>query len=212
MSEEIDPLSFQKKLEKAKTLDLSDAPVAEFKKGDDWIEPQRDVKIIELEKVKKRFKVQGYDLPEPEKPKKNAEKNALKRADRTGDYKRNRNNYRVMCPTCKGTGKCKVCGGRKRVKLFFKCKKCMGTGICTDCDRELKVKCPQCGNMISEYSDTCRKCGIQFQCPVCYSAIPAMATRCQSCGTEFNCKSCGKPYPRAYSWKCQHCKHWNEKL
>ncbi|MGA1822554.1 MAG: hypothetical protein ACMUIG_08500, partial [Thermoplasmatota archaeon] len=68
MTEEIDPLNFQKKLEKAKTLDLSDVPIAEFDHGDKWIEPRSDAEIIDLDKVEKRFKVQGYDLPEPEKP------------------------------------------------------------------------------------------------------------------------------------------------
>jgi hypothetical protein len=212
VSEEEDPFEFRRELEKAKTLDFSEVETIHRDDRTDSIEPSENAELIDLEKVKKTYKVQGYDLPEPKKPKPGIEKESLKKDDRTIDYKRNREGYRVMCPTCKGSKKCNNCGGRGRIKLIFKCKECLGTGICPDCDRDIKIKCPQCGKMVSEYSDTCYNCGLLFHCPKCYSSLPAMATRCMICKTEFECHKCGKPYPRAYSWRCPHCDNWNKKL
>ena len=211
--EDDDPFAFQKRLSEAKTLDFSETKT--FERSEDLysektIEPDEKAKIIELDKVTKTFRVQGYDLPEPKKPRPGAEKRALKKDDRTSEFKRNRKDYRVICPTCLGTGKCQNCNGKGKVKIFFKCKVCMGTGKCQDCDKDIEVDCPYCGNPISMYTDVCMKCGKFFSCPECQAPLPAMGTRCMVCKTEFNCKNCDKPYPVAYSWKCPHCGFWNE--
>lgn len=211
--EEEDPFEFQKRLSRAKTLDFSDSGTfvrEDDIRGEKTIEPDEKAEIIDLEKVTKRFKVQGYDLPEPRKPSPDAEREAIGRDDRTSDFKRNRKDYKVMCPTCLGSGKCQNCNGKGRVKLFFKCKVCKGTGKCPDCEKDQKINCPQCGEKISMYTDVCLNCGKFFHCPECQAPLPAMATRCMVCGTDFVCMRCDEHYPRAYSWRCPHCGFWNE--
>jgi hypothetical protein len=210
VAEEEDPYEFQKELEQAKTFSFSD--FKEFGVSDEaeWIEPTMDAKTFNLDEVKDTIKVQGYDLKEPPKPAKDAEKKALARADPTADFKRNREAYGIMCPICKDTKKCQACHGRGRIKLFFKCKECMGTGKCQDCDREIEIHCPQCDKPISKFTSTCTKCGLLIKCPVCSSPLPAMATKCMMCRAEFKCKVCRKPIPKAYTWRCPHCNHWNE--
>ncbi|MFW3145391.1 MAG: hypothetical protein ACMUIE_01090 [Thermoplasmatota archaeon] len=212
MEDDEDPMEFRKKLEKAKTFEFSDSASIERSEEVEWIEPTLDVETFDLEKVTKTIKVQGYELREPEAPAPDAEKKALQRSDPTADFKRNREALGIICPTCKGTGKCPECKGRKRVKLIFRCKKCMGTGICPDCSSDLPVPCPQCREPISKFSSTCSKCGLLLHCPVCGSQLPAMATKCMHCSTEFLCHSCSKSYPRQHSWKCIHCGYWNEQM
>ena len=209
MEGEEDPFELTRRLERAGTVDRSN--VATVERSDDivFVEPDLGAKILDLQKVKKRVKVRGYDLKDPPKPKKDAEKKALKRADKTADYRRNRENYRIFCPTCRGSGKCPGCRGKGRVKLFFKCKRCGGSGICSDCGKDTMIECPQCHELLSKYSDSCTKCGLQFTCEKCYSPLPAMATRCMKCKNEYICNYCGKPYPRSFSWKCPHCGRWN---
>jgi len=208
--EEEDPFGFQKELEKAKTLTLTVTKDFDVTEVTDWIEPSLDAKTYNLDEVTNTIKVEGYDLKEPPKPARDAEKKALEKADPTADYKRNRTAYGIMCPVCKDTKKCPDCKGRGRVKLIFKCKTCVGTGICTACDSDIEVHCPQCDHPISKYASTCTKCGLLMTCSVCGSALPAMATKCIMCHTEFKCRICKKPFPRQYTWRCPHCSHWNE--
>jgi len=200
---------FLKQLERSKTLSFEDSKTVERNGDAEWIEPSEDSERIDLSKVEKTYHVQGFDLEEPEPPEEGIEEKVLKGADETADMKRNRNEYKVFCPTCRGTGRCPGCNGRKRVMLFFKCKKCLGTGRCPDCDTELMVPCPQCGEEISIYSTTCRKCGTFFTCPECGAGVPALATRCMMCREEFKCRECGKDFPAAYTGKCPHCGRWN---
>jgi len=212
VDEDEDPLSFRKKLEKAKTLDLSHVvAVRESMETDAMYEEPEEVKLIVLDKVQARMKVQGYDLPDPDEPDPDIVRKTLKKADPTADYKRNREGYKVLCPVCLDTRKCQTCKGRKRVKLVLRCKTCMGTGKCQECDSENDGTCPQCKEWVGQYADSCRKCGLSFRCPSCGSSMPAMGTRCISCKAEFKCSSCRKPYPRGHSWRCPHCGHWNER-
>jgi RecJ-like exonuclease len=207
-----DPLAFRRMLEKARDLDLSGIDkVGERVVSDSTYEMPDEVKLIDLDNVQARMKVQGYDLKEPDAPDPEAVSKALKKSDPTGDYKRNRGGYKVICPVCNDTHKCQNCKGRGRVKLILKCKVCMGTGKCQGCDRENDVTCPQCKTWISQYSDVCKRCGLSFRCPACGSTMPAMGTRCLSCKAEFKCSICGKPYPRQFSWRCPHCAGWNER-
>jgi hypothetical protein len=208
--DEEDPYEFQKELEKAKTFDFSDS--ADIERPDEaaFIEPTLEAKTFDLDNVTETVKVQGFDLKEPPKPAKDAERKALAKADPTADFKRNREAYGIMCPICKDSKKCIDCKGRGRVKLFFKCKTCMGTGKCIECDREVEIHCPQCREPMSKFSSTCNKCGLLIKCSVCSSPLPAMATKCMLCHAEFTCRNCGKPFPKQYSWRCPHCNFWNE--
>lgn len=208
---EEDPFEFLKMLEKAKTLKYSTEEVVKRPENTGVIEPGLDAKTFDLDKVKKTVKVSGFELKEPPKPKKGAERRALKRSDRLADYRRNMLNYGILCRTCMGSGKCPECKGRGRVKLIFRCRGCGGDKKCPDCEKDAVVDCPQCKEPMSRFSDTCTKCGLLIHCPKCYSPLPAMSTKCMSCKTEFVCSSCGKPYPRPYSWRCPHCRHWNER-
>ncbi len=210
VADEEDPYEFQKELEKAKTFDFADSKNVERSGDAAWIEPTLDAKTYNLDEVKDTIKVKGYELKEPPKPAKDAEKKALARADPTAEFKRNRKEYAIMCPICKDTGKCIECKGRKRVKIFFKCKTCMGTGKCQDCNKDVEIRCPQCSEPISKFTSTCTKCGLLIKCPVCSSPLPAMATKCMLCHAEFKCQSCGKPFPKPYTLRCPHCYHWNE--
>lgn len=209
VAEEEDPFEFQKMLERSKTFSFESSSEIERRSDAKWIEPSKDAPKIDLSQVTETYKVQGFELKEPPKPKKGSEARALKNSDSTADYKRNHENYGVMCPTCHATGKCQVCRGRKRVRFLFKCKNCMGTGKCPDCMQELTIHCKKCGSPMKMYSDSCRKCGLAFTCPSCYSPLPALATKCIRCGNIFTCGSCEKPYPDAYSHRCPHCDHWN---
>jgi hypothetical protein len=210
VSEEEDTFELQKELEQAKTFSFSDSKEIERSDNAEWIEPTLDAQTYNLDDVTETVKVEGFDLKEPPKPEKDAEKKALARADPTADYKRNREAYGIICPSCNGTKKCQDCGGRGRKKLIFRCRTCMGTGICTKCDEDIVVPCPKCEEVISKFASSCRKCGLLFQCPVCNSTLPAMATKCMMCHSEFECKMCGKPIPKQYTWRCPHCSHWNE--
>lgn len=210
MAEEEDTYYFQKELSKAKEFSFSDSKVVDRSETAVWIEPTQDVEQYDLDSVKDTFKVQGFELDEPPPPDPDAIEKALKRADPIADFKRNREEYGILCPVCFNKKKCVECGGRGRKKLIFKCKNCDGTGKCPDCDRDIDVRCPQCEEPISKYSDRCLKCGLQFTCDSCGSPLPSMATKCISCKQEHKCKSCRKPYPRHYSWRCPHCHHWNE--
>ncbi|MFO8051338.1 MAG: hypothetical protein R6V01_06530 [Thermoplasmatota archaeon] len=211
MAEDEDIYELQKELEKARTFDFEGFGDIDRSRSTGRIEPGQDSKTYDLEKVTKKVKVRGFELEEPKPPEPDAEERALRKADPTADIKRNREEYRVMCPVCRDTHKCQACHGRGRVKLIFKCKVCMGSGKCQECDKETRVHCPQCDEPISKFSPTCSKCGLLFSCPVCGSQLPAMGTRCMMCHTEFLCDQCGKPYPRHYSWRCPHCSHWNER-
>jgi hypothetical protein len=212
VDEQEDPLAFRKKLEKARPLDLSGVEkVSEQVRTDIIYEMPDEIELIELDNVVKRMKVQGYDLREPDRPDPEAVKKALKKSDPTGDYKRNREGYRVLCPVCNGSRKCPACKGRGRVRIILRCRTCMGTGRCQGCGRENDVTCPQCREWISQYADSCRRCGLSFRCPACGSPLPAMGTRCLFCRTEFKCLACGKGYPRQFSWRCPHCSTWNER-
>jgi hypothetical protein len=207
-----DPLAFRKKLENARFLDMSGiTAVSESVVSGSFYQEPESVKLIELDNVVKRMKVQGYDLEEPKPPDPEAVKRALRKSDPTGDYKRNKAGYKILCPVCNDTHKCPKCKGRGRVKLILKCRTCMGTGKCQGCGQENDVTCPQCKKWISQYSDTCLKCGLSFRCPGCGSPLPAMATRCLSCKAEFKCRFCSKPYPRQFSWRCPHCAAWIER-
>jgi len=212
VSDEEDPLSFRRRLEKASEMDLSAVASVERDDSSGWIEPDECASTIILDDVKGTIKVQGYDLEEPPKPAPDAERKALAKADPTSDYKRNRTGYKVMCPSCLGSGKCPDCRGRGRVRIFFKCKRCLGTGRCTDCDREGQVRCPQCQEWMSQYSDVCLRCGLSVRCPICGSPMPIMGTRCLSCKEEFICKGCSKPFPIAHSHRCPRCSAWNGRV
>lgn len=209
MDEGGDPLSFRKRLEKAGEMDLSSSGNVVRDETAVWIEPDDEARTIEMDDVKGLIKVQGYDISDPEPPSPDAEARALRKADPTADYKRNAKAYGVMCPTCLGSGKCQECGGRGRVKLIFKCKVCGGSGKCQECKKESEIDCPQCGGFVSQYADSCMKCGLSFTCAECGAHMPAMGTKCISCMTEFKCPKCRKAYPRAFSWRCPHCKSWN---
>lgn len=211
MADEEDPYELQKELEKAKTFSFSGSNDVDRSDSAEWIEPGLDAETYDLEKVTKTIKVKGFELEEPEPPEPDAEIKALQKADPTADYKRNREAYRIMCPTCNDTKKCQECKGRGRIKFIFKCKVCMGTGKCQDCDRDIEVQCPHCDEQISKFSPVCKKCGLSITCPVCNSRMPSMGTRCIMCQTEFRCDNCDKIYPRQYSWRCPHCSHWNER-
>jgi hypothetical protein len=210
VSDEEEIFELQKELGKAKTFSFSNSKNIERSDHAEWIEPTLDAATYNLDDVTDTIHVKGFDLKEPPKPAKDAEKKALARADPTVDYKRNREAYGIICPICKDTKKCPDCRGRGRKKLIFKCKTCMGTGKCSKCDEDIEVHCPQCEEPISKFTSTCRKCGLLFQCPVCGSALPAMATKCMMCHIEFECKMCGKSIPKQYTWRCPHCSHWNE--
>lgn len=210
MNEEEDSFGFQKELQKARTLEFSLSGNLEIPEGADIIEPSLDAKTYDLDDVTETIRVEGFDLKEPPKPAKDAEKKALEGADPTADYKRNRTAYGIMCPVCNGSGKCVVCKGSGRRYLILKCRECMGTGVCQECDKEVEVPCPQCGEALSKFASTCTKCGLLITCPVCGFPLPTMATICMMCHAEFTCGNCGRPYPRQYSWRCPHCGHWNE--
>ncbi|MBN1538790.1 MAG: hypothetical protein JW939_01495 [Candidatus Thermoplasmatota archaeon] len=210
MNEEEETFDLTKELRKARTMEFSLSEDFKAPEGADVIEPSLDAKTYDMDGVTDTIKVEGFELKEPPKPAKDAERKALERADPTADYKRNREAYGVMCPVCKGSGKCVACKGRRRRYLVLKCKECMGTGVCQYCDRDLEVACPQCGEAVSKFASTCTKCGLLLTCPVCGSPLPAMATICMMCQAEFRCRNCDKPYPRQFSWRCPHCGHWNE--
>lgn len=209
VAENEDPFEFQKKLEKARQFSFSDSRNIERREDVDWIEPDENANVFDLEKVTGTVKVQGFELDEPPPPDPHAVEEALKRSDPIADHKRNRESFKVICPTCLGSGKCQGCRGRGRVKLIFKCKVCGGTGKCRDCDMDTGVNCSKCGEPVSRYADNCRRCGVQYSCPQCGRNLPAMATKCTGCHQEFICGFCDKPYPRHFSHRCPHCNAWN---
>jgi hypothetical protein len=209
VDDEEETYSFMKKLEKAEEFDFKDSREISRTEEAGWIEPSENAERFDLEKVTGTVKVQGFDLDEPPQPEPDAVEKALMRSDPTADYKRNRKDFGIICPICMGSGKCVECHGRGRRKLIFKCKNCGGTGKCPDCERDVNVRCPQCDEPISKFSDTCSKCGLTISCRKCGANLPAMATRCPSCKTDFKCRNCRKPIPSQYSLRCPHCNQWN---
>jgi predicted RNA-binding Zn-ribbon protein involved in translation (DUF1610 family) len=203
--DEEDPLRFRKELEKASSQDLEGTGTFTVPESAPTLEREDDERMLLLDDVVSTVKVQGYDVEGPPPPAPDAEKKALERADPTGDYRRNRKEYRVLCPTCNSKGKCIVCKGRGRRYLILKCPNCEGSGKCPDCGREVDVPCPKCGSPISSLSDSCRKCGHFFACQKCGRSLPALATRCMSCGSEGKCMTCKRPVPAQYTRKCPHC-------
>jgi len=203
--DEVDPLRFRKELEKARSQDFEGIRTFSVPEAAGTMETEGEEKELLLDDVVSTVKVQGYDTEDPLPPSPDAEKKALERADPTGDYRRNRKEYRVLCPTCNGKGKCMECGGRGRRYLFLRCKNCEGYKKCPDCGREVDVPCPKCGSLMSSLSDSCKRCGNFFACPSCGRSLPALATRCLSCGAEGKCFSCKKPVPVQYTRKCPHC-------
>ncbi len=209
VDDEEDTFSFQKKLEGVKTFDFGGSAEVKRAEGADWIEPSLDAKVFDLEKVTGTVKVQGFELDEPTPPDEDAVEKALKRSDPNADYKRNSQDFGIICPICFGKGKCVECRGTGRRRLILKCKNCGGSGKCPECERDIEVRCPQCSEPISKFSDTCKKCGLTLKCHNCGSNLPAMATRCPSCKTEFKCNNCKKAFPTHFSLRCPHCNHWN---
>ena len=67
------------------------------------------------------------------------------------------------------------------------------------------MACPQCEEIISGYSTSCKYCGKMFRCPECLHAMPLMGSRCISCKKEFFCKFCKEKIPVNDYDKCPKC-------
>lgn len=126
------------------------------------------------------------------------------------DIKRNIEEYRPLCRSCRSTMKCKKCGGKGKVLLMLKCSDCGGSGMCAHCGEYKDVKCPSCAGKLSVYATQCRQCGAAFTCPSCYGPIPSSATRCMNCRTDFYCSRCKATVAPALDNKCVRCgtKKW----
>ena len=123
-----------------------------------------------------------------------------------GEVKRNRNEYMIQCGICRNTHRCRKCGGKgKSGILRRKCKECGGIGRCPVCKGDFLMACPQCEEIISGYSTSCKYCGKMFRCPECLHAMPLMGSRCISCKKEFFCKFCKEKIPVNDYDKCPKC-------
>lgn len=125
---------------------------------------------------------------------------------RNDEIKRNRDEYMIYCPSCRNTRQCGKCGGKgKRGILRRKCGECGGVGRCAVCRGDFHMACPQCDEIVSGYSTSCKHCGKMFRCPDCLHTMPLMAARCISCRKEFLCKFCKEKIPVNDYDKCPKC-------
>lgn len=171
-------------LESVKSIDVSKAETVEI----DGISTRKDLKKVPKADFKSLRSVK-YNVRENFK-----------------DIKRNFEEYKAMCESCRSTMKCRSCNGKGKVKVMFKCSDCGGSGVCPDCGRAKNTGCPGCGAKLTIYATHCSKCGASFNCPNCHSPIPATATRCMKCRSEFYCRRCKSTMAPGKFKSCPVCK------
>ncbi|UCH89370.1 MAG: hypothetical protein JSV49_01615 [Thermoplasmata archaeon] len=220
-SEEKDTRKGMKTSDEIKVFDVGDAPVMDYIKEEkqDIIEYDESADVIELKSDSmehldvskaKTVKINGKSTREDLGKQLKADFSALKEARFDSrksflDIKRNIDEYRPLCDSCRNSLKCSKCEGNGKIMLMRKCPECGGSGMCDRCSSRQSVKCPNCLKKLSLYATHCTDCGTAFTCPSCYSPIPSTATRCLKCRTEFSCKNCRGVIAPAMDDKCPKC-------
>jgi len=228
--DEKDTRKGMKTSDEIKIYDVGDAPVVEYVdvQKKEVIEYKQDTDIIELDAdtIKKfditrakTVEINGRrpreDLAFPTKADfKSLRQSKFDEKQLQADIKRNIDEYKLICLTCRGKLECPDCGGKGKKGFLFKCAKCKGSGMCPDCEEFRKeLECPNCLAKISVYATFCKECGAAFSCPNCFTPLPSSATRCIRCRMQFTCQKCKAQIIPARDGKCPRCgtKEWFKK-
>jgi RecJ-like exonuclease len=219
--EDVDSRKGMKTSEEISVFEVGDAPVIDYvaEQKQKIIEYDEESEVIELDSESmesvdvssaKTVELDGKSLRYDLDKKLKADFKALKEVkydDRRGfqDIKRNIEEYRLLCGSCRNTLKCPKCDGKGKIMLMRKCPDCGGSGMCGHCAERGSVRCPSCSKKLSVYATSCSECGTAFACPNCFAPIPSTATRCLACRTEFYCKNCDNVIAPGVDSKCSRC-------